>query len=241
MSEWKQKRFWDTAVAKQVEGGWGVSLDSRALKTPLKSALVVPTAQVAEAIAAEWNAQGENIDPSTMPFTKTSNSAIDKVTPQQAEVADMLAEYGGTDLLCYRADAPQGLVDRQAEGWDPMLAWASSRLDATLVSVTGVMFSAQDETALANLRAHVHALDAFELAAFHDLVGLSGSLVLGLAAAHAHGEADQIWGLSRIDETWQEDQWGRDDTAHAEAEIKREAFEHAYRFFQMVRKIRAWR
>lgn len=234
MSEWKRKRFWDEASVAEAEGGFTVLLDGRAVRTPAKAALILPTRQMAEAVAAEWAAQEGEIDPGSMPFTRSANAAIDKVRPQQAEVADMLADYGDSDLLCYRADAPQQLVDRQAEAWDPALDWAETALGVRLAPRVGIMHQPQDAVGQARLRAQVHALDPFQLAAFHDLVSLTGSLILGFAAAQNWRDADTIWQMSRLDELWQEEQWGQDEEAQAAAELKRGAFLHAKKFFDFA-------
>lgn len=230
MSEWKTKRFWTSADVSEAEGGFTVTLDGRGVKTPGKSPLIVPTAALASAIAAEWDAQEDEINPLTMPVTRSANSAIEKIAPQREVVIDALAEYGATDLICYRADRPQELVARQAAAWDPLLAWARDELGATLTTTTGVMFSAQPEEALAALRAPLETATAFELAGLHDLIMLSGSLVIGLKA---RGEVDvaELWDASRVDETFQADEWGYDEEAQAAAETKREAFEAAHRFF----------
>ncbi|MEP2533578.1 ATP12 family protein [Shimia sp.] len=233
-SEWAQKRFWKLAEVTQEPKGFSVKLDGRALKTPAKAALIVPSRVMAESIAAEWNAQTDKIDPGTMPVTRSANAAIDKVATQHSEVADLLAEYGGSDLLCYRATSPQELIERQAENWDPLLDWSANVLAAPLESVSGVMHMAQNETSLANLRNRVHALDNFQLAAFHDLVSLSGSLVLGFAALLDFRPIDELWQLSRIDETWQEEQWGVDEEAQMMASQKYHAFIHAYKFAKML-------
>jgi len=234
MSEWKRKRFWDEASVTEQDGGFAVLLDGRGLKTPAKAALILPTPQMAEAVAAEWAAQEGEIDPGSMPFTRSANAAIDKVRPQQAEVADMLADYGDSDLLCYRADAPQHLVDRQAEHWDPALEWAEAALGVRLEPRVGIMHQPQEPQGQARLRAQVHALDPFQLAAFHDLVSLTGSLILGFAAAQNWRDADAIWQMSRLDELWQEEQWGQDEEAQAAAELKRGAFLHAKNFFDFA-------
>lgn len=234
MSEWKAKRFWKAATVTQAHGGFTVELDGRGVKTPAKQPLYAPTRAMAEAIALEWDAQQDIINPNTMPVTKTANAAIDKVMVQHAEVADMLAAYGDSDLLCYRADAPEELVVRQSEQWDPMLEWADAELGVRLLPRTGVMHVPQDPQAVAELRAQTHALGAFELAAFHDLVSLSGSLVLGFAAARRARSADEIWTLSRLDELWQEEQWGEDEDATALAVIKHAAFLHAVRMFDLA-------
>ncbi|MDX2485369.1 MAG: ATP12 family protein [Pseudodonghicola sp.] len=234
MSEWKQKRFWtDVSVEKDADG-YSVALDGRLIKTPAKARLRLPAREMAEAVAAEWAAQEGEIDPRRMPFTRSANAAIDKVRTQHGEVADMLAAYGDSDLLCYRADSPQELVERQAEAWDPALEWAETALGARLELRSGVIHQPQQPDALERLRAQVHALDAFRLAAFHDLVSLSGSLVLGFAAAQDWRDAGALWDLSRLDELWQEEHWGVDDEATALAAYKRDAFLHAKRFYDFA-------
>ncbi|WP_050605860.1 ATP12 family chaperone protein [Ruegeria sp. 6PALISEP08] len=233
MSDWKPKRFWKESAVVNSDGGFTVELDGRRVKTPAKQGLILPTRPMAEAVAAEWDAQEKMVDPATMPFTRSANAAIDKVRVQHAEVAEMLADYGDSDLLCYRATHPQELQNRQSAEWDPALNWAESTLSVRLVPVVGVLHQPQSGAALATLRARVRALDAFQLAAFHDLVSLSGSLILGFAAALDWRKPDEIWRISRLDESWQIEQWGHDDEAHEVAETKRAAFLHAKRFFDM--------
>ena len=236
MSGWAKKRFWKEATVEVEADGYSVRLDGRALKTPAKASLIVPSEDMAKGIAAEWDAQEGEIDPTTMPVTRSANAAIDKVAIQHGEVADMLAEYGGSDLLCYRATAPEELIARQAEAWDPLLHWAADTLRAELKVVSGVIHDAQDPASLIRLRERVHGFDNFELAAFHDLVSLSGSLIIGLAATQEHMPIEELWALSRIDETWQEEQWGVDEEAAELAETKHQAFLHADRFFKMSQK-----
>ncbi|MCD9149858.1 ATP12 family chaperone protein [Pseudophaeobacter flagellatus] len=231
MSNWAQKRFWKQADVTEAEDGFGVALDGRVVKTPAKAALMVPSRVMAEAIAAEWDAQSEAINPESMPFTRSANAAIDKVANQHGEVADMLAEYGDSDLLCYRADSPQELVQRQAAEWDPALDWAEQALGVRLETRIGLLHRRQDTAAMRSLRHAVHGLSPFQLAAFHDLVSMSGSLVLGFAAAQDWRTADDIWRISRLDEAWQAEQWGRDEEAETTAELKRTAFLHAKAFY----------
>lgn len=214
-------------------GRFAVELDGRSVKTPAKASLILPTRAMAEAIAAEWQAQEGAVNPHTMPCTRSANAALDKVQVQHSEVADMLAEYGDADLLCYRADSPVELVQRQNEHWGPALDWAASDLKVRLQTRCGIKHQPQDAKALKSLRTRVQALSAFQLAAFHDLVSMSGSLVLGFAAAAGWRSAGEIWSLSRLDEKWQEEQWGPDEEAQAEAEIKRQAFLHAKRFYDL--------
>ncbi|WP_425073669.1 ATP12 family chaperone protein [Sagittula sp. S175] len=234
MSEWAMKRFWKEALAEPCEGGFAIKLDGRGVKTPAKTPLVVPTEGLAEAIAYEWQAQGEKVNPAEMPFTRTSNSALDKVATQHAEVADMLAAYGDSDLLCYRADHPEELVTRQSERWDPMLDWLLETYGTRLTTQAGVIHQPQDPLAVAALAREVHAQSPFQLAAFHDLVAMSGSLVLALAVTRGAVDAEAAWHLSRLDEEWQEEQWGPDEEATAIAERKRGEFLHAARFYALA-------
>ena len=215
------------------DGGFAVLLDGRSIKTPAKRNLILPTRAMAQAVALEWDAQEGEINPETMPVTKTANAALDKVSIQHGEVADMLAAYGDSDLLCYRADTPEELVARQAAQWDPILDWAAETLGARLEPRTGVIHKPQDEHALAALSARTHALDAFKLAAFHDLVSLSGSLVLGFAAIEKLHDIGTLWDISRLDEIWQIEQWGVDDEAEALTSLKKSSFLHAERMFTL--------
>lgn len=236
MSDWATKRFWEKATVEPNADGFGVKLDGRDVKTPLKADLTVPTLVMAQAIAAEWQAQEGKINPLSMPVTRSANAAIDKVAHQFGEVADMVAEYGGSDLLCYRATQPDTLIALQAKAWDPLLVWADTTLGARLRPVSGVMHEAQDATSLRALQGMVHGFSNFELAAFHDLVGLSGSLILGFAAVHGFRPIEDLWTLSRLDENWQEQQWGFDEEAAALAETKRKAFLHSENFYRMAQK-----
>jgi len=231
MSDWQPKRFWKEAQINAADGGYTVLLDQRPVRTPAKASLIVPTQAMAKAIAAEWDAQKEVIDPRTMPVTRGANAAIDKVRIQRDEVVDMLAEYGDSDLLCYRAAGPDGLISKQAEAWNPMLDWAAQTLDVRLSVGEGVMHVAQDAEALLRLRQELAAFDEFALAAVHDLVSLSGSLILALAVTRDAIPVEQAWLVSRIDEHWQIMQWGEDEEAKASELTKREAFFDAAKFY----------
>ncbi|WP_322866466.1 ATP12 family chaperone protein [Aquicoccus sp. G2-2] len=235
MSERKLKRFW-TAAATAPEGdGFAVHLDGRPLRTPAKQPLILPTDALARAVAEEWDAQVKVVDPTTMPLTRGANAAIDKVSVQHADVASLLADYGDSDLLCYRATEPKELVARQAAGWDPLLTWARDAQDIDLKVFSGVIHQPQSAAARATIAAKAHALDAFALAAFHDLVSLSGSFIIGLAAIEGQSDPQTLWALSRIDETWQEGQWGIDEEAAQLAARKREDFLQAVRFHALSR------
>ncbi len=233
---WVARRFWTEVAVVAEADGFGLRLDARAVRTPGKAALIVPTRALAEAIAAEWQAQAGVVQPLTMPFTRSANAAVDKVGPQQDEVIDLVAAYGDADLICYRATGPERLVARQSAAWDPLVAWAGQALGAPLQVRAGVVHMAQSGAALAVLRARVAGLDAFELTAFHDLVALSGSLVIGLAVLAGLRPAADLWALSRIDEDWQTEIWGADDEACAAAALKRQDFLHAAKFYSLCKR-----
>ena len=231
MSNWKTKRFWAQAVAEPCNGGYTVRLDARPVRTPLKAALILPTLAMAQAIAAEWDAQSGLVKPETMPVTRAANSSIDKIVPQFDEVADLLSAYGASDLICYRATDPQALIARQSQAWDPMITWAAEALHAPLIATAGVMHIEQAPASLDALRAQVFALDPFRIAGIHDLIAISGSLVLALAVTHRKVTAKEAWMLSRIDEHWQQELWGIDEEAAEYAALREAAFLQADRFY----------
>jgi chaperone required for assembly of F1-ATPase len=233
MSAWAAKRFWKSASVVQVEQGFTVHLDARPVKTPSKKLLILPTAKMAQAVALEWDAQFGLIRPDLMPMTRYANSAIEKVAPQFDAVADHLATYGETDLLCYRAVSPQELIDRQAAAWDIWLDWSARDLAAPLHTVAGIVFAPQPAPSLSNLRAQMTEMSPCHLSAFHDLVAISGSLILALAMAKGQINADEGYALSRIDEQWQIEQWGQDEEASALDASKQRAMQDAWAFFQM--------
>lgn len=233
MSAWKAKKFWKAVTVAEVDGGYSVELDGRPVRTPAKRPLVVPTKKMAEQIAREWDAVESEINPEAMPVTKSANAAIDKVAQQFDEVAQMIADYGDSDLTCYRADSPRELVARQAQAWDPLLDWLDEELNIRLFQRTGVMHESQSVEAKAALRELVSNLTPFQLTAFHDLVGLSGSLVIALAHIHGRLNEGDAWSISRIDEAWQIEQWGEDEEEMARVSVKRAEFQHACAFFQL--------
>lgn len=234
MTEWKARRFWTDVSVEAVPAGVAVRLDGRPVRTPLKTELAVPSRALADGIAAEWQAQGEVIDPMSMPLTRAANATLDKVIPQRAEVAAGLSEYGGSDLLCYRAEGPEGLRARQGAAWDPMLDWADATFGARLAVTSGVMPARQPEAALTALRDHVDGLSPWDLTALSEVVSLSGSLVLGLAVLAGHDAAD-IWDRSRVDETWQAEQWGEDEEEAARIAVKRADFLQAQHYLHLLR------
>lgn len=221
---WAPRRFWKSAQVEVEAAGYGIRLDTRPLRTPAGVALLVPTAALAREIAAEWDALEEKVDPARLPFTRSVNAAIDRVAPNPEPVIATIAAYGGSDLLCYRAEGPRALIERQAEAWDPWLAWSAATLGAPLATITGVIPRDQPAESLAALHAAVARYNAFGLTALHDLVALSGSLVLGLAVAAEALDGADAWDISRLDEIWQAEQWGADAEAEEAAATRRADF-----------------
>lgn len=235
MTEWKARRFWTEATVAPCDGGWQVLLDGRPVLTPGKQPLRLPSHPLAEAVAAEWDAQGEVIAPLSMPLTRAANSAIEKVAPQFDAVADMLASYGATDLLCYRATAPAELVQAQAQAWDPLIDWAQDSYGIELNVTQGVMPVTQPAPTLAALRARLDPLTPFQLTGLHDLVTLPGSLILGLAVYEGRLDAEQAHGLARVDEDYQASVWGADAEAASAAAGRLQAMRDAERLLQLLR------
>jgi chaperone required for assembly of F1-ATPase len=207
------RRFWKTAAPAALDGGWTVALDDRPVRTPGKAALRLPTEVLAQAVAAEWNAVAETIDPRAMPLTGLANAAIDRVAPDPIAFASQLARYGESDLACYRADYPAPLVDRQARSWDPLLAWARRRYDVDFTVTVGVMHVPQPPATVARLRHAVEALDAFRLAALSPMVTAGGSLVAALGVLERAFAPAEAWNAVSLDERWQLEQWGSDAEA----------------------------
>jgi len=229
-----QKRFWSAAKVMPQDTGFAIGLDHRALKTPGKVDLVVPTEALAQAIAGEWDQVNDTVDPTQMPFTRSANAAIDKVAVQKDEVAAMLAAYAETDLLCHRADSPEELAARQSQAWDRWLDWARDALDAPLLAGVGVMHLEQPADSLRNLKDVVLAYDPFRLTGLHDLVTISGSLVLGLAVEKRQLDWESAWDASRLEEAWQEEFWGIDEEAAARSTAHRNAFQLADAWIRLL-------
>lgn len=239
MTGWAAKRFWKRVAVEDVDGGHAIRLDARPLRTPAKRPLILPTRALANAVAAEWEGVAGAVDPRLMPHTRSANAAVDKVTPQFAEVAALIADYGGSDLVCYRAEAPEALAARQAAAWDPILDWAARRYRTRLAVARGVVPMAQRPEDLDRLAAAVRSATPFELTALHDLVSLSGSLLIGLRATEPDSDPAALWRLSRIDEDWQTELWGTDPEAAAAAQAKERDFLHAHRFWTLLQPSRS--
>jgi chaperone required for assembly of F1-ATPase len=229
------KRFYQTAAVGEVVGGFAIVRAGRGAPTPAKNQLVAPTRAIAEAIAAEWTAQGDIVDPTSMPLTRLANSALDGVAKTLAETRADIARYAGADLLCYRAEAPDALVAIQAEAFDPVLAWAEEALGARFILSAGLIHVAQPERTLAAVRAAVEAYESpFAVAALHGLTSLSGSVLLALAVARGARSAEDAWRTAHVDEDFQIRQWGEDDEAMARRAARWREFEAAARVVRAV-------
>ena len=228
------KRFWTCAEAVSGEDGWAVLLDGKPLRTPGREPLAVPSAALANAIAAEWEAIEDKVDPGAMPLTGLANAGIDRVLADQPAFAAGLARYAEGDLACYRAGSPGELVRRQAASWDPLLAWARRRFDVDFAVTHGVMHVDQPSATVQRLGHAVASLDPFRLAALSPLVTIGGSLIAALAVLERALTPEAAWHAVIVDERWQLDQWGSDSEAEKALENRRRDFLAAARFLDLL-------
>ncbi len=210
----QRRRFYKAAEVAASEEGFALTLDGRPVKTPGRRAVAAPVRSIAETMAAEWNAQGEMLDPLSMPMTRLANSVIDGVTDRREAVADDIAKYFGSDLLFYRAGHPEGLVARQAQHWNPVLDWARETLGAHFMLAEGIIHVRQPDAALAAARAALPA-GPWPLGALHVVTAITGSALLGLALARGARDADAVWAAANVDEDWNFATWGEDAEALA--------------------------
>ncbi len=230
------KRFWTIVEATREENGWSVSLDGRPVRTPARAQLLLPTEPLVRAVAIEWADVGETIDPRLMPLTGLANAAIDHAGADRATFAATLARYGEADLVCYRAEAPRALVERQAREWDPVLVWARRRFDVDFVVTTGILHVAQPAATVRRLAHAVDVLGDFHLAALSPLVTIGGSLLAALAVVETAMTADAAWDVVSLDERWQLEQWGSDAEAELVLANRRREFLAAASFLSLSRQ-----
>lgn len=212
------KRFYKTAGVIEKNGAWTVALDGRAVKTPAGAMLALKQRAAAELLAAEWAAQGETVRPETMPLTRLTNVAIDRTPGTREGIADQIAKYGETDVLCHLADEPEALRARQETEWTPLRDWAADTLGVRLDAVCGVLAAAQPPASLARLRAEALALDDLRLTALAHAIASLGSAVLGFALERGRLNAGDAHALANLDARFQIEQWGEDDEAAARAQ-----------------------
>ncbi|WP_265587820.1 ATP12 family chaperone protein [Sphingomicrobium arenosum] len=228
------KRFWSDVLVEPTAAGWAIRLDERMLKTPARADLVVPSERLAQAIADEWRAVEEKIDPRAMPMTGLANAAIDRVAVAKDAFAAELANYATSDLCCYRADYPASLVERQAQYWDPLLDWAARRYDVSFETTAGVMHVDQPAATVERLGAAITAEGPFVLAGLSPMIRNGGSLVIALAVRHDVIEAEAAWKATDCDRAHQAAQWGADAEGEAAANAKREDFLNGARFLDFL-------
>jgi chaperone required for assembly of F1-ATPase len=204
------------------------------VRTPARAALVVPTVALANAIAQEWRAVGETIEPRSMPLTGLANAAIDQIAPERQTFAEGLARYAEADLACYRAEGPRGLVAAQAQHWDKLLAWARRRYDVDFRTTTGLVHVAQPDATVEALAHAVEALDPFHLAGLSPLVTVGGSLVAALAVVEKAIAPEEAWEAVSVDERWQLEQWGADAEAETALENRHRDFLAGARFLELL-------
>jgi chaperone required for assembly of F1-ATPase len=228
------KRFWKSAQAIQNDGGWGVELDGRPLRTPARKPLSVPTQQLAEAIATEWNVAEDKIDPRAMPLTGVANAAIDRVAPDKKSFASGIAKYAEADLACYRAEGPQSLIDAQAEHWDELLAWGRRRFDVDFRTTGGLLHVDQPPATVQRLTHAVHALDPYRLAGLSPLVTIGGSLLAAIGVLEEAFTPEWAWEAVSVDNRWQLEQWGSDEEAVKALDNRERDFLAAARFLKLL-------
>ena len=229
------KRFYRQAEIIPVPGGYAVGLDGRTIKTPAKLPLLLPNAALAAAIAGEWNAQQSEIRPEQMPLTRLASTAIDRVAPQRDAIVQQIADYAGTDLVCYRAAQPPPLAMRQQAVWQPLVDWAAQRYAAPLETTVGIIPISQPLASLQALAAAVAGHDNFALAALHLLTGTCGSLVIALALTEGRLDAAEAFAASQLDESFQIEAWGEDEEQARRRAALAEDLMAAARFLSLLR------
>lgn len=225
------KRFWKEVAVTPARG---IALDGRPVRTPGRVPLALPTRALADAVAEEWRAVGETLDPRAMPLTGLANAAMDRIAPDPHAFAAGLARYAESDLLCYRAEAPEPLVERQRAAWDPVLAWIQHRYDVHVEVTTGIVHRAQPAATLARLAEAVATLDPFALAASSPIVTITGSLMLCLTLLDGEITPDAAWTAAHVDEDWQAEMWGEDALATEAQANRRAEFDGAVRFLRLL-------
>ena len=230
------KRFYEHVAIKDEGDGTALLLDGRPVRTPGKAPFVLPNAALAEAIGEEWRGQGARIDPQTMPLTRLANSVIDGVKGNEGAVVADILKYAGSDLLCYRAEGPKGLVAIQSKHWDPILAFAQQDFGASMRLSEGVMHVEQPQASLDAIKKRLNEFDAWSLAALHVMTGLSGSALLALAVALGRLTPEDVWAAAHVDEDWQIDQWGEDEEAKERRKNRHRDFAAAARMLNLLER-----
>jgi len=230
-----KKRFYKTVSLAEEAGGLAVKLDGRAVKTPAGTPALLPSRRLADAVAGEWDAQGDEIDAASMPVFSLAVTVIDRVTPQRGAILDELTAYGGNDLICYQDGEDAELAARQAEGWGPWLDWARADLGAPLQVARSIMPVMQPQTSLDALSDAAATHDYWELGMLYRATTLGGSLVLGLAMLRDRMDADGLFDAAFLDELWQAEKWGSDWEAEDRRALIRSELGQVHHFLTLLR------
>ncbi|MGH1350451.1 MAG: ATP12 family chaperone protein [Methyloligellaceae bacterium] len=229
------RRFYKDVGIEKTDNGFSVQLDGKSIKTPVKNPLVIPSKPLALAIADEWDAQEEHIDPANMLLTKLANTAIDRVKGREDTIILEIAGYISSDLLCYRSESPQELFQKQCEAWDPVLAMFEEKLDIRLKTIAGIIHVEQPELSINNAKGHLENFDVYELSALHNMTSMLGSAVLAIAHANNYLDLQKTWEIAHVDEDWQVAQWGSDEEAEARRAIRYKEMQITSRFLELNR------
>jgi chaperone required for assembly of F1-ATPase len=227
------KRFYRQVEAVPAAGAWGIALDGKPVRTPARQALSLPTRPLADAVAAEWGAQGDRIEAATMSLTRLANTAIDRTRPQRTLVIEQVAAYANTDLLCYRAAAPPDHDALQRDRWQPLLDWLAAEYGAALLVTADVAPLEQPNEALLATFTAVARFDDFALTGLHAATTATGSVAIGLALSRGHIGAAEGWSLAQLDELYQSERWGEDAEAAARRAEIRDAIAAAAEFMML--------
>ena len=230
-----KKRFYKTVAVSDEDGGLGIRLDDRLVKSPAGRPALLPSAPLADAVAAEWDGQGDEIEPAGMPLFSLAVTVLDRVSPQRAAILDELTAYGGNDLICYQDADDPALGAHQAKGWNPWLDWARASLGAELTVAAGVMPVTQPQPAVSALAAAAAAHDDWELGMLYRATTLGGSLVLGLAMVRGEMDSAGLFEAAFLDELWQAERWGSDYEAEERRAGIMAELEQAHRFLTLCR------
>ncbi len=233
MTDVSARRFYNKVSVAGTTPPFSVALDERSLRTPLKRALDLPTAALAQAVAAEWDVQAERIDPRTMPLTRLANTAIDRVVPDRARIIDEIVDFAGSDLVCYRAEEPLGLIERQAKVWQPIVDWARAALGAEFLVTEGVVHVQQPAAVLQATRNYLGQKSSWELTAIHNLTTLTGSALIATMACDGAVPPSEAWAAAHIDEDWQIEHWGWDEEARHRRNHRKREFDICLRFREL--------
>lgn len=229
------KRFYENVTTGTGEGGYLVLLDERPIKTPGRAELLMPSQPAAELVAGEWAAVSEEINPLQMPVTRLANTAVDGIAQDTQAVMEDIVRYAASDLLCYRADSPEGLVENQRKHWDPVLDWLEVHANARFDLAEGIMHVTQPKAAISGFGSILSKHeDPFRLASLHTFTTISGSALLALALADGELTADETWNAAHVDEDWNISQWGEDHEAAERRKQRWTDFEAAYLLLQAL-------